>query len=214
MRNRVPTSHWEKIWPKEPKGSLFLCCIYSLGRVQAIINDCTLSLATERRKRWWKRWHEGSTGLDCVWLTRHAVTLQISFLNPLNVSSEGFASLFGTNIEKLLIGITEPIDLINCCLSEPFWVHNEAACCHWLCRAWEESRRSTAARMMAECGQVKTILKWIFGLFVLNWETKTFRISKGEFRNSKKKTKERGGKSARRTVPWSMMLKKKRKRNQ
>lgn len=74
----------------------------------------------------------------------------------------------------------------------PFFVHNEAVCCHWLCIDWEESRHSTAAAMMEECSQVKAILKWIFGQCFFSWERTICCFSDiwKRIQNSKKEEKE------------------------
>lgn len=65
-------------------------------------------------------WHAAMTGFNCVGVTRHEVTLQISPLCLLNAGSDGWTSFFGTSIKDIFIRKkTGSFQLYYCCLNGP-----------------------------------------------------------------------------------------------
>lgn len=152
-----PTSRWEKIWPKEPIGYLAFGDIYSSQRWEVIINDCTVSLPTERRQRQNMTWWLDRTSL-CLSDKTCSRPVDFPFVSIECELRWPYFLIWHQHWENLdWNNITHWFDLVV--FEWPFMVHNEPVCCHWLCIVWEESRRLTAAGMMEEYSQAK---KWTF----------------------------------------------------
>lgn len=136
---RDPTSHREKIWTKEPIGYLSFGDIDSSQGGEVIINDCTVSLPRERRKRQNMTW----------WLDRASLCLSDKTCSrPVDFP---FVSIeCELRWPYFLIwhphwgnrdwnSLTHWFDLVV--FEWPFMVHNESVCHHWLCIVREESGR-------------------------------------------------------------------------
>lgn len=122
-----PTSHWEKIWPKEPIGYLAFCDIYSSQRREVIINDCTELLPRERRKRQNMTWWLDRTSL-CLSDRTYSRPADFPFVSIECELRWPYFLIWHQHWGNLdWNSLTHWFDLVE--FEWPFMFHNESVCC-------------------------------------------------------------------------------------